>query len=48
MERASATCPAANKPDLTCALGRIIQQTADGPLIWGTCTKCAKATGGVK
>jgi hypothetical protein len=42
------TCPAKDRPDLTCHLGRIIQKTDDGPLIYGNCCKCAKATGGKK
>ncbi len=44
------TCPTKHKLNLTCALGRIIKQTDEGPEWAGQCRceKCVKATGGVK
>lgn len=46
----STTCPAKDRPDLTCHLGRIIKETDEGPEWTGKCrcAKCVKATGGAK
>lgn len=46
-EPAAKECPARHQPDLTCFLGRIMQRTEEGELVWwGTCPACVKATGG--